>query len=306
VLLSGSELFEPATLRLVVPFLGVGPCGAADLPLTSYLGLALFMDRPLGVWLPLCRNSWPLQVWTAITGLAIASTLAAALKSEAKAFELSQAQHIEDEDLILTGSLPERPLFQSKSGMSDMVDRDDETLRDLLPYQVSPRRLSEALEKIASSDGGVHGAAAQTADCAHSNRVHLIVAQVLVSAYVVRFKALSVLFRPLCYEGVQNLVPESAGTCCELSQATPNRQGCLILKSSLPKRPLLRCWSYMSDMERGDQTMGDSCHIKSTRGACEKLWKKLPVQMAGYMGLRRRLQTARIPTECISSWRRCW
>jgi hypothetical protein len=134
-----------------------------------------------------CSTKSVLQVWTAVTGLAIASTLAAALKSEAKAFELSQAQHIEEDDLILTGSLPlpERPLFQTRSGLSEK-ERDDEALRDLLPFQVGPEKLAETLEKIVSSDGGIHGAAAQTAECAHSNRVHLIVAQVLASAYVVR------------------------------------------------------------------------------------------------------------------------
>lgn len=124
-------------------------------------------------------------MWTAVTGLAIASTLAAALKTEAKAFELSQLHDADDEDLIVTNAFAEKPMTLSSSNMSG-DERDAESLKKLLPYQVQPGKLAASLEKIVAADGGFAAAATRSAEGAHANRVHLIVAQVLASAYVVR------------------------------------------------------------------------------------------------------------------------
>ena len=123
-----------------------------------------------------------------MTGLAIASTLAAALKTEAKAFQLSQQHVADDDDFIVTSAYAEKPMILSGSSMSG-DERGAESLKKLLPYQVQPSKLAASLEKIVTAEGGFAAAAARSADNAHANRVHLIVAQVLASAYVVRTRS---------------------------------------------------------------------------------------------------------------------
>jgi hypothetical protein len=53
---------------------------------------------------------------------------------------------------------------------------------------VQPRKLIDSLQKVFFEQGFAQATQqARSVECAHSNRVHLIIAQVLTSAYVVRF-----------------------------------------------------------------------------------------------------------------------
>lgn len=78
-------------------------------------------------------------------------------------------------------------------------DRIDENLKSLLPFQVHPCKLSESLQKVIFEQGLAQATQqSRSVECAHSNRVHLIIAQVLTSAYVVRFVRIACvwLFQP--------------------------------------------------------------------------------------------------------------
>jgi hypothetical protein len=83
------------------------------------------------------------QVWTAVTALAIASTLAGALRSEAKAAASAGGQ--DDEELIITSSIfTERPLNVTSSTSLD-VERPDESLAALMPFQARALHLCTAV-----------------------------------------------------------------------------------------------------------------------------------------------------------------
>lgn len=137
------------------------------------------------------RSRRIMQVWTAVTALAIASTLAAALRTEAHASghgASKGAMNDDADDLNVVSVVTERPL-NVLAGDDSTVQEDDaeDSLRRLLPFQVDPAKLAESLQAVYAELGGAAAAsAAQGVDCMHSSRVHLIVAQVLTSGYVVR------------------------------------------------------------------------------------------------------------------------
>jgi Tfp pilus assembly protein PilN len=76
-----------------------------------------------------------MQVWTAVSALAIASSLGGALRSEAKAHNQQTGNVPLDEELIITAAFAEHALTVTASTNLDASEQADDSVATLLPFQ---------------------------------------------------------------------------------------------------------------------------------------------------------------------------